>query len=281
MCEKMQFWWKVNAIAGVLGAAWILSAGTARADIVNIPASQDATLYGGSDATNNASGSGPGMFVGSDPSNPKRGLIKFNIPAYVPAGATINSVTLTLYMDMVAGSGGGTGGGDTTPRTIRLFDVTTPWHGGTNGTTGHAGPGFGGTGHGFTPPNPGDPTWNYASYNTVPWTTPGGDFISTESADTLVSQTLNAPYTWGSTSKMVADVQSWLNGPNNYGWLLKNDSEAISQTYRAFYTAEGAAEQSVPQFAPKLAVTFTVPEPVGIAALGLVPLLMRRRRHVR
>lgn len=249
---------------------------------VNIPAAQDATLYGGSDATNNASGSGPGMFVGSDPSNPKRGLIEFNIPAHVPAGATIDSVTLTLYMDMVAGSGGGTGGGgDSTPRTIRLFDVTTPWHGGTNGTTGHPGPGFGGTGHGFTPPNPGDPTWNFASYNTVPWTTPGGDFVSTESADTVVSQNLNSPYTWGSTSQMVADVQGWLDGANNDGWLLKNDSEASPTTFRAFYTAEGAVEQSVPQFAPNLAVTFTVPEPVGISVFGLALLLLDRRRHVR
>jgi hypothetical protein len=265
----------------VAGVVALLTLRAAAQTTVHIPAAQDATLYGGTDATNNNSGSGPGMFVGSDPSNPKRGLIEFNIPAYVPAGATINSVTLTLYMDMVAGSGGGTGGGDTTPRTIRLFEVTTPWHGGTNGTTRHAGPGFGGAGHGFAPPNPGDPTWNFASYNTVPWTTPGGDFSSTESADTVVSQNLNSPYTWGSTSQMVADVQGWLNGTlANHGWLLKNDSEATSQTFRAFYTAEGAVEQSVPQFAPNLAVTF-VPEPVGISVFGLVPLLLRRRRQVR
>jgi hypothetical protein len=279
------FWRNVKTLAAALSTAWILTtAGRAAADFVNIPAVQDATLYGGSDATTNSnagnSGSGPGMFVGSDPSNPKRGLIAFNIPAYVPAGATIQSVTLTLYMDMVAGSGGGTGGGDTTPRTIRLFDVTTPWHGGTNGTTGHTGPGFGGTGHGFTA-NPGDPTWNWASLNTLQWTTPGGDFVSTESADTVVSQNLNSPYTWGSTPQMLADVQGWLNGATNDGWLLKNDSEASSQTFRAFYTAEGAVEQSVPQFAPNLAVTFTVPEPAAISAFGLVLLSLYRRRDVR
>ena len=259
-----------------------LLAGFARADlIVNIPAAQDVTLFGGSDATNNDTSSGPGMFVGSDPSNPKRGIIEFNVPAYVPAGATITSATLTLYLGQVAGSGGGTGSGDSTPRTIRLFDVTRAWNGSTLGTTGHAGPGFGGTGHGFTPPNTGDATWNYAMFSSVPWTTPGGDFSATESADAVVSQTVNSPYSWTSP-QMALDVQNWLNGTlPNYGWLLKNDSESLSQTFRAFYTREGAVVQSVPQFAPNLAVSYTVPEPASalVAVIGMSALLCRRRQQ--
>ena len=110
----------------IIGAGFILiTAGSAAwADvIVNIPALQDATLFGGSAANN--SSSGPGMFVGSDgQSRPKRGLIEFDIPAYVPSDATITSAALTLYLGQVAGSGGGSSG-DPTPRTIRLFDVTT------------------------------------------------------------------------------------------------------------------------------------------------------------
>ena len=159
-----------------LAAAAIVSAilanwGPARADvIVDIPALQDATLFGASPANNNSS-SGPGMLVGTDGAgNPKRGLIEFDIPAFVPANATITSAVLNLVLGQVAGSGGAAG--DTTPRTIRLFDVTTAWAGGTNGTTGFPGPGFGGTGQGFAP-NIGDVTWNFSKYNTIPWSTPG------------------------------------------------------------------------------------------------------------
>jgi hypothetical protein len=162
--------WRRRAIIGA-GFILITAVPAAWADvIVNIPALQDATLFGGSAANN--SSSGPGMFVGSDgQSRPKRGLIESDIPAYVPSDARITSAALTLYLGQVAGSGGGSG--DPTPRTIRLFDVTTAWADSTNGTAGFPGPGFGGTGQGF-PANIGDATWNYAQYDTLLWNTPGG-----------------------------------------------------------------------------------------------------------
>ncbi|HUC12198.1 MAG TPA: hypothetical protein VL985_17510, partial [Stellaceae bacterium] len=104
-----------------LSAAAIVSAilanwGPARADvIVDIPALQDATLFGASPSNNNSS-SGPGMLVGTGGAgNPKRGLIEFDIPAFVPANATITSAVLNLVLGQVAGSGGAAG--DTTPRT--------------------------------------------------------------------------------------------------------------------------------------------------------------------
>jgi len=217
-----------------------------RADVmVDIPALQDATLFGASPTSNNSS-SGPGMFVGADGmGNPKRGLIQFDIPAFVPANATITSASLSLVLGQVAG-------GDASPRTIRLFDITTPWSGGTNGTTGFPGPGFGGTGQGFAP-NPGDVTWNFAKYNTVPWTTPGGggDFVSTESADAVVGQDLNTAYIWGSTARTVSDVQGWLDGTlPNFGWLLRNDSETSPTTFGAFYTREGAMNSVFPNSLP-------------------------------
>jgi hypothetical protein len=239
---------------------------------------QDATLFGASPAKNNSS-SGPGMFVGSDGmGNPKRGLVEFDIPAFVPANATITSAALSLVLGQVAGA-------DMTPRTIRLFDVTTAWAGGTNGTTGFPGPGFGRTGQGFAP-NLGDVTWNFARYNTIHWNTPGGggDFVPTESADTVVSQNLNTAYIWGSTAQMTSDVQGWLDGTlPNFGWLLKNDSESNPTTFRAFYTREGAVEQNVPEFAPELIVSFVapVPEPstLGLTVLGGLTILLLRRRQ--
>jgi hypothetical protein len=266
------------SVSSVLGCILLMSGQPAWADtVVGIPALQDATLFGASPANNNSS-SGPGMFVGSDGAgNPKRGLIEFDIPAFVPPNATITSAFLSLVLGQVAGGGGG--GGDTTPRTIRLFDVTTAWAGGTNGTTGFPGPGFGGTGQGFAP-NSGDATWNFATFNTIPWNTPGGggDFVATESADTLVGQSLNTGYLWGSTAQMVSDVQGWLDGTlPNFGWLLENDSEAVPTSFRAFYTREGAIEQGVPNFAPELTVSFLtpVPEPssLGLTAFGALTIL--------
>jgi DMSO/TMAO reductase YedYZ molybdopterin-dependent catalytic subunit len=270
----------------IIGAGFILitAVPAAWADvIINIPAFRDATLFGGSAADN--SSSGPGMFVGSDgQGRPKRGLIEFDIPAYVPSNATITSAVLTLYLGQVAGSGGGGSSGDPTPRTIRLFDVTTAWAGSTNGTTGFPGPGFGGTGQGF-PANIGDATWNYAKYNTLRWNTPGGggDFVSTESADTVVGQSVDTAYSWGSTAQMLSDVQGWLDCTSlNYGWLLKNDSEALQTTFRAFYTREGAIEQGLPQYAPDLVVSYVVPAPEPpplaiIALAGLTIILLSGR----
>jgi DMSO/TMAO reductase YedYZ molybdopterin-dependent catalytic subunit len=268
-------------LAGVIAVA---ACPSAWADlIVNIPALQDATLFGGSAADN--SSSGPGMFVGSDgQSRPKRGLIEFDIPAYVPPNAIITSAALTLYLGQVAGSGGGSA--DPTPRTIRLYDVTTAWAGTANGTTGFPGPGFGETGQGF-PANIDDATWNDAKFDTVPWVTAGGggDFVSVASGDAVVGRILNAAYSWGSTAQMVSDVQNWLDDASpNYGWLLENDSEALPTTFRAFYTREGAVEQGVPQFAPDLVVTYVMPAPeppilatIALSALTITALKRRQR----
>ena len=121
----------MSSATTVLGGILMTLGQPAQAAVTEIPALQDATLFGASPGNNNSS-SGPGMFVGADGAgNPKRGLIAFDIPAFLPANATITSVSLSLVLGQVAGGGGG--GGDLTPRTIRLFDVTTDWAGGTNG----------------------------------------------------------------------------------------------------------------------------------------------------
>lgn len=256
----------------ILGCAWLPALVAAvpegRAAVIDIPAEQDATLFGGAANTGHSS-SGPGMFVGTDAMRlPKRGLIEFDVANYVPAGATVTSVTLNLTLGQIAGGGGGASGGPVSQSTIRLFAATTAWNGGSNGATGHPGPGFGGTGQGFQA-NPGDATWAYSSYNTTPWKTSGGggDFVATESADAVVGSAIGSVFSWGSTAQLVTDVQGWLDGATaNDGWLLKNDDETGQFSYRAFYTREGAAEQGVPQDAPQLVVAFTpAPEPAGLA----------------
>src|SRR5687767_8102593 len=69
-----------------------------RAVAVNIPASQDNTLY--EDATGAVSnGAGDYFFTGNTREGfARRGVIRFDIASNIPVGSTITSVTLHLYM---------------------------------------------------------------------------------------------------------------------------------------------------------------------------------------
>ena len=271
--------WFCSTVAGLALCAMRASAQT----VVNLPAVQDATLLGGSDATTNNSLADPGMFVGTDgQGNPKRGLLQFNIASNIPAGATITAVTLQLTVGQVAGSGGGSGGGGSSAETIGLFDETHAWGQPANIAGAKS---FGGTGHGAAPQN-GDATWNFAFYNSTPasatpWTVAGGNWTasSTDIADAAVTGTLTS-FTWSSPA-MIADVQKWLNNPtSNFGWLLKNADETDPTDFRAFWSAQGAAANNAPATAPDLIVTF-VPEPGGIFLLIIgAPLLWRRGRKI-
>ncbi|HUB24860.1 MAG TPA: DNRLRE domain-containing protein, partial [Tepidisphaeraceae bacterium] len=252
--------------------------------VVNLPAVQDCTLLGGSDATTNQSLADPGIFVGTDgQDNPKRGLIEFNIAGTIPADATITSATLTLTVGQVAGSGGGGGGGSNAgAETISLFNESQAWGQPTNVAGASS---FGGTGHGAAP-DTGDATWNYAFYNSnsadaTPWTTAGGDWSSslTDIADTAVTGT-DTSFTW-SSANMVSDIQDWLDDPStNFGWIIKNANETTATDFRAFWSAQGAAAANQPSYAPNLAVTYVVPEPGSLLLLTLAgPVFLRRRRR--
>ncbi|MCL4211824.1 MAG: hypothetical protein KJZ68_14310, partial [Phycisphaerales bacterium] len=66
------------------------------------------------------------------------------------------------------------------------------------------------------------------------------------------------PYTWGSTSGMVGDVQGWLDNPAaNFGWVLIGN-EAVSVTAKRF----DSRENPVPENRPVLIVDYTPGEVV-------------------
>lgn len=280
-----------HCAAGAL-VALPLCATFAAAEVVNVPASKDAMIFGtaANADTNNASGKGPAMFAGADgSSNRKRGLMQFDIAATVPAGAQITNVTLTLYLAQVAGSGAGGAGGNVPQRTLNLFDLQQDWGEGTSGSP--TSPGVGGTGQGY-PRVTGDSSWDYAIYNSADTTAGkwnaggpdlhGGNFSSTAAASSTFNlpYNLNTAYTWSSAG-MVADVQAWLNAPsNNHGWLLKAmsgldannnpvDIESTPTSFLGFWTKDGAAANNNPNIAPVLSVTYVVPEPSGFSLLLL------------
>ena len=81
----------------ILSMAALMLAIPASADQVSIAASADVTLYENSFG-DTANGIGEAFFIGKNNANSIfRSMFRFDIAGALPAGATIDSVTLTLY----------------------------------------------------------------------------------------------------------------------------------------------------------------------------------------
>jgi hypothetical protein len=96
-----------------------------------------------------------------------------------------------------------------TPYIIELHRLLANWGEGTSQATREEGTG--------APATLNDATWRHRFYDTIFWTTEGGDFSPTVSASQSVGPI--GQYMW-SSAQMVADVQSWLdNRPaTSVGW---------------------------------------------------------------
>jgi hypothetical protein len=185
-----------------------------------------------------SNGAGLNFYVGRVGANGggglRRGVIKFDVSA-IPAGSTIQSVTLKLQCSKV---------GSSTPQNIVLKRLLAAF--GEGGSSA-----FGGGG---APSQAGDATWLHRSYPTVFWTTPGGEFVASASG----TKSVGAPgsYTWASTPEMVADVQSWLASPStNFGWLVQGN-ESTMQSVKRFDAHETSGSTK-----PLLTVTYAPPPP--------------------
>jgi len=236
-----------TAIHAAFMLAALMAARPAAADLVSIPASRDNTLY--EDPTGSLSnGAGQLFFAGRTSTftnRLRRAVIAFNIAGSVPAGATIDSVTLTLHLSRVPVPVTSTG--------VTLHRVLADW-----GESDSA-PEF--SEGGGAPASPGDATWAHRFYNNTFWTAQGGDFTATASATTTVAGV--GFYSWGPTSAMRTDVQGWLNTPAaNFGWLLKG-AEATLESARGFDTRDAVTVQN----RPVLHISYTVP----VAGAGRVP----------
>ncbi len=171
----------------------------------------------------------------------RRALVRFDLGA-LPAGMQVVSASLTLYESRSRAD-----------HDVTLHRVLAPWgEGASNG-------GSQGEGDQATA---GDATWRWRDYGVAEWATRGGDFVAAASASTLVGPQ-NAPYTWASTTGLVADVQRWLADPQaNHGWILIGP-EIDAQNAKRF----DSGESGVPAQRPWLVVQVSpVPEP-GMAAL--------------
>lgn len=220
-----------------------------QAAMVGITPSLDNTIY--SESTNsNALGS---VFSGSNASGGvRRGLLQFDIAGNIPAGATIQSVSLELYQ-LKHSSG-------SVVEDFVLHRLTQAWGEGTSSTVSGAG----------TTATSGDATWVHRLFSNDLWISPGGDFDPSVSGTGAIGIVDNTAYTFGSQSGLVADVQNWLNSPGtNFGWILRAANESMPSNAREFASGENLTSSRW----PTLTVEYTaVPEPgsLMLAAVALV-----------
>jgi hypothetical protein len=192
------------------------------ANIVNLTPSKDNTLYEYDPAEgDHSNGAGFHFFAGENGMGElRRGVVAFDIAAVIPAGSTITAVTVTLNMSMTPAG----------PETVELHKLLADWGEGTS----HAPMGEGDG----APATPNDATWRHRFFDTIFWTTEGGDFSAVVSASQSVGGV--GQYTW-SSAEIVADVQSWVDNPaSNFGWLVLGD-ETASATAKRFDTRESAS----------------------------------------
>jgi spore coat protein A, manganese oxidase len=224
-------------VGATLVVVSLAAAVPARADEVQLAAVADNSLFSEDGSLSN--GAGSYIFTGStDAPDIRRALIRFDVAGSLPAGATIDAVSLGLYLSRTQAG----------EENVSLHRALREWGEGTSQADGEEGEG--------APATLGDSTWSHALWDTVTWTSPGGDYEATASATTSVPGN-NGPVTWTSTA-MVADVQTWLDSPgDNFGWFLIGN-EGAQKTAKRFdgrHSADSAQR-------PVLIVTFT-PAPMS------------------
>jgi len=217
------------AVAAALSS---LGGSLASAGIVNINPSKDNTLYEYDPLDGDRSNAlGFHFFAGETGMNElRRGVLAFDIAGNVPSGSTITAVSFSVNMSRTPTN---------TAYVVELHRLLADWGEGTSVAPGEEGDG--------APATPNDATWRHRFFDTIFWSTQGGDFSATVSASQMVGQV--GQYTW-SSAQMVADVQAWLDNPaSNFGWLMLGDETAIA-TAKRFDTRESASP-------PMLTIEFT------------------------
>lgn len=169
----------------------------------------------------------------------RRGVIHFDVAGSIPAGSTINSVTLRLYLAKT---------GDTSARTLSVHRATASWGEGSSYFNGGLG----------ASSTTNDATWIHRFYSATSWTAAGGDYAATASASASVSSAgaIAQWYTWSSAT-LTSDVQGWLNTPSsNHGWEIIG-AEGTNQTARRFTSRESVDDAG--NHYPELVIDYTPP----------------------
>ncbi len=192
--------------AGLLATTFVASA-----DTTNLVPVADTSLH--EEAPDNNLGRGGTITAGGRNKSPMltRALLRFDIAGSLPAGAVIDSVTLTLKVNSANGP----------DSTFALHPLLATWNEG-NGSDGGSG----------ELAAIGETTWNDRVAPDTSWTVAGGDFNPVASATKAISGVGSYTITGAG---LAADVQAWLANPGtNFGWLLRSESEGTAGTIRRF-----------------------------------------------
>jgi hypothetical protein len=229
-----------------LMGAIVFSPTDGSASTAQIAPLRDNTLYQQPSGTL-SNGAGFFFFSGmSGAGTIRRGLLAFDVAGNIPGGSTITAVSLTLHLSQTQAG----------PQPVGLHRVTADWGEGSSHASGAEG--------GGAPATAGDATWIHRFYDTVLWSTAGGDFLAAPSATQNVADTTF--YTWAGPG-LVADVQQWLDDPaSNHGWTVVGNELALSTAKRF-----DSRENPVPTVRPVLVVDY-MPRVPGASALALLAL---------
>ncbi|MEM3506787.1 MAG: hypothetical protein QXT31_03950 [Candidatus Bathyarchaeia archaeon] len=164
----------------------------------------------------------------SPPPYVHRALLKFDMSSVIPSGSTINSATLSLYIYAT--------GGDVVDKTVFCYRITsTDWVEGT--ATGAI--------------QSGSVCWNYRQYNTLAWSSAGGDYTTTDGA----SATCPSAGNWISWT-VTAQVQYAVNYVGRVAHFLIRLSTENPGNGRWF---QAYSKESTNSNKPKLYVDYTPP----------------------
>ncbi|GMU22947.1 MAG: hypothetical protein AMXMBFR13_30310 [Phycisphaerae bacterium] len=239
-------WTVTSGLWAVFTALPLTTAG----ESVTLNPSKDNTIYENEAALSN--GSGQFLFAGRNGLLiAQRGLLAFDIAGNLPAGATVTGVKLEMNMSRAPSA---------SSANVSLHKLLSDW--GEGSSVGSMGEGGGG------PAASGDATWLHTFYDTLFWTTPGGDFSAVPSATQAVGPI--GGYTWSSTVQLVADVQGWLDAPEtNFGWLLMGDESGGANSKRF-----DSRNNFIASLRPKLTIDF-----VADGTPPMLTLAVSRRTH--
>jgi len=238
-----------NVFLSFLGFALYGADAYARQTSVTLESAADNTLYE-SETGALSNGAGVHLFAGeTNAGQIHRALIYFNVQNALPAGATVDSVEVSLFMSKSTAG----------PTTVSLHRVLTAWGEGVSDASGEEGSG--------AAVQEGDATWLHSVYPDEFWVNAGGDFDNTPSSSRTV--TALGSYTWASTARLVDDVRDWSEHPeNNFGWLIRGD-ESASRTAKRFDSRENLTAAN----RPKLRIYYSTPTFVEAAQSPETPLI--------
>jgi len=237
---------------GIALTSGLLLSTAASAAVINLNADADMVIL----QDGNVNGAGQGLFVGQNGQGTnERAMISFDVSSL--AGATINSVTLTMHVNAQGYLG--------SPESIGLHEMTLAW---TESTAGGGGPTSGGGGGAV--PNVGDAVWgSHAAAHDV---TASGTAIA-QGGGTIFSFI---------DGGLITDVQNWVNGGSNFGWMMIGNESAAGSAKRLTSSEGGNAGTTVPVLTIDYTAT-VVPVPAavwlfGSGLLGLVGIARRKTR---